>query len=39
LKGVGDYTAAAIASIAFQLPYPAVDGNVLRVILPIFWHF
>ena len=32
LKGVGDYTAAAIASIAFQLPYPAVDGNVLRVV-------
>jgi A/G-specific adenine glycosylase len=36
LKGVGDYTAAAIASIAFQLPYPAVDGNVLRVIARIF---
>jgi A/G-specific adenine glycosylase len=32
LKGVGNYTAAAISSIAFQLPYPAVDGNVLRVI-------
>lgn len=32
LKGVGDYTAAAIASIAFQLPYPAVDGNVLRFV-------
>ena len=30
LKGVGDYTAAAIASFAFNLPYPAVDGNVLR---------
>ena len=30
LKGVGDYTAAAIASFAFGLPYPAVDGNVLR---------
>ena len=36
LKGIGDYTAAAIASIAFQLPYPAVDGNVLRVITRIF---
>jgi len=32
LKGIGNYTAAAIASIAFNLPYPAVDGNVLRVI-------
>ena len=31
LAGVGDYTAGAIASIAFQLPVPAVDGNVLRV--------
>src|SRR5665213_1526269 len=31
LKGVGDYTAAAIASIAYNLPYPVVDGNVLRV--------
>lgn len=30
LKGVGDYTAAAIASFAFNLPHPAVDGNVLR---------
>jgi len=36
LKGIGDYTAAAIASIAFNLPYPAVDGNVLRVITRIF---
>lgn len=32
LPGVGDYTAGAIASIAFSLPYPAVDGNVLRVV-------
>lgn len=31
LPGVGDYTAGAIASIAFGLPCPAVDGNVLRV--------
>jgi A/G-specific adenine glycosylase len=36
LKGIGDYTAAAIGSIAFHLPYPAVDGNVLRVISRIF---
>jgi A/G-specific adenine glycosylase len=32
LPGVGDYTAAAIASIAFGLPHAAVDGNVLRVL-------
>ena len=32
LPGIGEYTAGAIASIAFQLPVPAVDGNVLRVI-------
>lgn len=32
LPGIGDYTAGAIASIAFDLPYPAVDGNVLRVL-------
>ena len=32
LPGIGDYTAGAIASIAFGLPEPAVDGNVLRVI-------
>ncbi|MGI6007787.1 MAG: A/G-specific adenine glycosylase [Ruminococcus sp.] len=32
LPGIGDYTAGAIASIAFNLPVPAVDGNVLRVI-------
>ena len=31
LPGVGDYTAGAIASIAFGIPVPAVDGNVLRV--------
>ena len=30
LSGVGDYTAGAIASIAFGIPVPAVDGNVLR---------
>ncbi len=32
LKGVGPYTAAAISSIAFNLPYPAVDGNIYRVL-------
>jgi A/G-specific adenine glycosylase len=32
LPGVGDYTAGAICSIAFGLPLPAVDGNVLRVV-------
>lgn len=32
LKGVGDYTAAAICSSAFNLPYAAVDGNVYRVL-------
>jgi A/G-specific adenine glycosylase len=32
LPGVGEYTAAAVASIAFDLPHAAVDGNVIRVI-------
>jgi A/G-specific adenine glycosylase len=32
LPGIGDYTAAAIASIAFHLPHAVLDGNVLRVI-------
>jgi A/G-specific adenine glycosylase len=32
LSGVGDYTAAAIASIAFGLPHAALDGNVVRVL-------
>ncbi len=32
LPGIGDYTAAAVASIAFNEPRPAVDGNVLRVL-------
>jgi len=32
LPGIGDYTAAAIASIAFGLPYAVLDGNVLRVV-------
>ena len=32
LKGIGPYTAGAVGSIAFDLPVPAVDGNVLRVM-------
>src|SRR5690625_4126760 len=32
LKGIGPYTKGAIASIAFQQPEPAVDGNVMRVL-------
>ena len=32
LPGVGAYTAAAVASIAFNLPHASVDGNVLRVL-------
>ena len=32
LKGIGPYTAGAVGSIAFDLPIPAVDGNVLRVM-------
>lgn len=32
LPGIGDYTAGAICSIAYGLPTPAVDGNVLRVM-------
>lgn len=36
LKGIGEYTAAAIASIAFGAPFAAVDGNVLRVIARLF---
>jgi A/G-specific adenine glycosylase len=36
LKGVGPYTAAAIASFAFDQPYAVVDGNVFRVIARYF---
>ncbi|MEX2803609.1 A/G-specific adenine glycosylase [Streptococcus sp. H31] len=36
LKGIGPYTAGAIASIAFDLPEPAVDGNVMRVLSRLF---
>ncbi len=36
LKGIGDYTAAAIASIAFGIPAAVVDGNVYRVLARYF---
>lgn len=36
LKGIGPYTAGAISSIAFGLPEPAVDGNVMRVMARLF---
>lgn len=35
LKGIGRYTAGAIASIAYGIPVPAVDGNVLRIIMRV----
>ena len=36
MPGGGDYTAGAIASFAFDLPYPALDGNVYRVLSRLF---
>ncbi|UNY99544.1 A/G-specific adenine glycosylase [Zhouia spongiae] len=36
LKGVGDYTASAIASFCFDIPEPVVDGNVYRVLARYF---
>lgn len=36
LKGVGPYTAAAIASFAYNLPHAVVDGNVFRVLARVF---
>ena len=39
LPGVGDYTAGAIASIAFGVPVPAVDGNVLRVVSRVLCRY
>jgi len=36
LKGVGDYTAAAISSFAYNLPHAVVDGNVYRVLSRLF---
>lgn len=39
LPGIGSYTAGAISSIAYQIPNPAVDGNVLRVTKRIAGSF
>ena len=36
LKGIGDYTAAAISSFAYNLPFAVVDGNVYRVLSRLF---
>lgn len=36
IKGIGPYTAAAIASIAFEQPHAAIDGNLLRVAARLF---
>lgn len=36
LKGVGDYTAAAVCSFAWGMPYAVVDGNVYRVLARVF---
>lgn len=36
LKGIGRYTAAAIASFAYRLPYPVIDGNVYRLISRLY---
>jgi A/G-specific adenine glycosylase len=36
LKGIGNYTASAIASIAYNLPHPSIDGNVFRVLARLF---
>lgn len=36
LKGVGDYTAAAICSFAYKMPYAVLDGNVYRVLSRVF---
>ncbi|WP_165003328.1 MULTISPECIES: A/G-specific adenine glycosylase [unclassified Enterococcus] len=36
LKGIGPYTTGAISSIAFGLPEPAIDGNVMRVVSRLF---
>ena len=36
ISGIGPYTAGAIASIAYDVPVPAVDGNVIRVLSRLF---
>lgn len=39
LSGIGEYTAGAIASIAFGIPVPAIDGNVLRVLARVMGSY
>ena len=39
LSGIGEYTAGSVSSIAFDLPTPAVDGNVLRVMSRVLNDF
>ena len=39
LKGIGEYTAGAVSSIAYGIPVPAVDGNVLRVFSRILENY
>ena len=36
LPGIGSYTAGAVASIAYDIPVPAVDGNVLRILTRLY---
>ena len=36
LKGIGEYTAAAVSSFAFNLPHAVVDGNVFRLLARYF---
>jgi A/G-specific adenine glycosylase len=36
LKGIGEYTAAAICSFAYEMPYAVLDGNVYRVLARVF---
>ncbi len=36
LPGIGEYTAAAVSSIAYEQKYPAMDGNVMRIIARLF---
>lgn len=36
LKGIGEYTAAAISSFSYNMPYPVIDGNVYRVLARFF---
>lgn len=38
LKGIGDYTAAAVSSISFAKPHAVVDGNVKRVLARLFYY-